>query len=65
MYFVGEEDVFPSILKKIDLPIIPHELCVDFLRKTKLGSRFNLHESSICGGGEIWKDTCKVTNMFK
>ncbi|KAB0805007.1 hypothetical protein PPYR_01977 [Photinus pyralis] len=49
----------PAILKKVDLPIVDRDTCQNRLRSTRLGSRFNLHESFICAGGELGKDTCK------
>ncbi|XP_073824528.1 phenoloxidase-activating factor 2 isoform X2 [Musca autumnalis] len=50
---------YQVILKKIDLPIVPHDKCQSNLRQTRLGLYFNLHESFICAGGEKGKDTCK------
>lgn len=47
------------ILKRIDLPIISRGACKRALRKTRLGSRYELDESFICAGGEIGKDTCR------
>jgi len=48
----GKEGKYQVILKKIDLPVVPFIPCQDNLRKTRLGKRFNLHESFICAGGE-------------
>ncbi|XP_073846509.1 phenoloxidase-activating factor 2-like [Musca autumnalis] len=50
---------YQAILKKVDLPIVPHATCQANLRQTRLGLRYNLHESFICAGGEKGKDTCK------
>ncbi|XP_044761176.1 phenoloxidase-activating factor 2-like [Coccinella septempunctata] len=55
----GKEGKYQVILKKIDLPIVPRDKCVDELRKTRLGKYFELHESFVCAGGEKGKDTCK------
>ena len=55
-FFSGKYQV---ILKKIELPIVPHAPCQESFRKTRLGKRFNLHQSFICAGGEPGKDTCK------
>ncbi|XP_021968004.1 phenoloxidase-activating factor 2 isoform X2 [Folsomia candida] len=55
----GAQGVYHSILKRVELPIIPRRDCQERLRGTKLGSKFHLHESFICAGGEIAKDTCK------
>ncbi|XP_050420347.1 phenoloxidase-activating factor 2-like [Adelges cooleyi] len=54
---VGHYNV--SILKKVELPIVPRDICENTLRGTRLGPRFRLHESFICAGGEEGKDTCK------
>lgn len=55
----GKEGNYQIILKKIELPIISREPCVQALRKTRLGQYFELDESFICAGGEPGKDTCK------
>lgn len=47
------------ILKKVDLPIVPHARCQEALRKTRLGVHFELDRSFICAGGQSGKDTCK------
>lgn len=46
----GKDGKYQVILKKIDLPIIPRTPCVERLRHTRLGHRFNLHASFICAG---------------
>lgn len=55
----GREGKYQVILKKIDLPIVPHATCQNNLRQTRLGLYFNLHDSFLCAGGEKGKDTCK------
>ncbi|XP_053690191.1 phenoloxidase-activating factor 2-like [Sabethes cyaneus] len=55
----GKSGTYQVILKKIDLPIVPSGQCQASLRTTRLGSKFLLHESFICAGGEQGKDTCK------
>jgi secreted trypsin-like serine protease len=56
----GENTELQSIpLKKVDVPIVDFQQCQDLLRKTRLGTSFNLHSSFICAGGEEGKDTCK------
>lgn len=47
------------ILKKIDVPIVNRDMCEKQLRKTRLQSRFQLHESFVCAGGELGKDACR------
>jgi hypothetical protein len=48
------------IMKKIELPTVPFDRCQDLLRQTRLGSRFNLHDSFMCAG-EKDKDACTGT----
>lgn len=48
----GKEGKYQVILKKIELPVVPFTPCQESLRKTRLGKRFNLHNSFICAGGE-------------
>lgn len=55
----GKEGKYQVILKKVDLPIVPHHRCQESLRQTRLGPYFNLHSSFVCAGGEPNKDTCK------
>ncbi|XP_046625131.1 phenoloxidase-activating factor 2-like isoform X1 [Neodiprion virginianus] len=55
----GKEGHYQVILKKIDLPVVPHGLCQTTLRTTRLGKYFQLDPSFICAGGEAGKDTCK------
>jgi plasma kallikrein len=45
-------------LKKLELPVVPLRNCQQQLRETKLGPRFQLHNSFICAGGEKDVDTC-------
>jgi hypothetical protein len=52
------------ILKKVDLPVVPRDTCVEALRTTRLGPYFKLHESFICAGGDQGKDTCKVIHTY-
>lgn len=46
----GKQGKYQVILKKVDLPIVPRQPCVERLRKTRLGLHFNLHSSFICAG---------------
>ncbi|KAK9878966.1 hypothetical protein WA026_003785 [Henosepilachna vigintioctopunctata] len=55
----GKEGKYQVIMKKIDLPIVPRDKCLDELRKTRLGKYFELHSSFVCAGGEKGRDTCK------
>jgi secreted trypsin-like serine protease len=55
----GKEGKYQVILKKIELPIVASPQCQAAFRTTRLGVRFNLHESFICAGGEKGKDTCR------
>lgn len=51
------KDFLQTIMKKIDLPIVPRQSCEKKLRSTRLGHYFNLHKSFICAGGELDKNT--------
>ncbi|KFB49751.1 hypothetical protein ZHAS_00017764 [Anopheles sinensis] len=55
----GKLGKYQVILKKIELPVMPHDECQKALRTTRLGRRFSLHSSFICAGGEKGRDTCK------
>ncbi|XP_032790304.2 phenoloxidase-activating factor 2 [Daphnia magna] len=55
----GQAGKYQHVLKKIELPLVPHPTCESSLRKTRLGQAFKLHESFVCAGGEPGKDTCK------
>lgn len=46
----GKDGVYQRILKRIELSIVPRELCIQQLRETKVGPDFQLHESFICAG---------------
>ena len=50
----------PSVLKKIELPIVQSDLCESSLKATRLGSFFRLHSSFICAGGEDEVNACQV-----
>jgi hypothetical protein len=56
----GQAGKYQHVLKKIELPLVPHATCQNSLRKTRLGQAFRLHESFVCAGGEPGRDTCKV-----
>ncbi|XP_059478438.1 phenoloxidase-activating factor 2 [Neocloeon triangulifer] len=55
----GKEGEYQVILKKVELPVVPRQQCLQSLRKTRLGQHFRLHNSFVCAGGEPGKDTCK------
>lgn len=55
----GEKGVYQNILKRVDLPVVPYEECLNRLRQTRLGPKFVLHESFLCAGGVPKQDTCK------
>lgn len=59
--FTGQEGRYQSILKRVDLPIVPRDQCEKAFQTTRLGSNFRLDDSFVCAGGEPKKDTCKVT----
>lgn len=47
-----------SIMKHIELPIVERQQCQEKLRTTRVGSRYRLHNSFICAGGEGGVDMC-------
>jgi kallikrein len=55
----GKEGHYQVILKRVELPVVPHDTCQNTLRTTRLGKYFKLDQSFICAGGEPGKDTCK------
>uniref|UniRef100_A0A2C9H4V7 Phenoloxidase-activating factor 2 n=1 Tax=Anopheles melas TaxID=34690 RepID=A0A2C9H4V7_9DIPT len=55
----GKEGKYQVILKKVELPVVPHTECQQSLRSTRLGKRFALHQSFLCAGGVAGKDTCR------
>lgn len=55
----GKEGKYQVILKRVELPVVPVNVCVQKLRNTRLGQYFQLHESFMCAGGELGRDTCK------
>lgn len=56
---MGKAGKFQSTLKKVELPIVPSDVCQDKLRLTRLGKYFRLHQSFVCAGGELGRDTCE------
>nr|CAD7456199.1 unnamed protein product [Timema tahoe] len=57
---LGTQETFQTPLKKVELPIVPHDECQKKLRTTRLGPFFKLHGSFICAGGESGRDTCQA-----
>ncbi|XP_041784738.1 phenoloxidase-activating factor 2-like [Anopheles merus] len=55
----GKAGKYQVILKKIELPVVPHANCQEALRTTRLGRRFALHQSFLCAGGVAGQDTCR------
>lgn len=50
---------YQKILRKVELPMVPHDECQTRLRRTRLGPFFKLHNSFVCAGGEEGRDTCQ------
>ncbi|XP_026821264.1 phenoloxidase-activating factor 2-like [Rhopalosiphum maidis] len=50
---------YQSVLKKVDLSLVPNDVCQQQLRTTRLGNYFRLHDSFICAGGIEGVDVCK------
>lgn len=53
-----------SILKKVEVPVVPRDKCMAALRRTRLGPKFVLDDSFMCAGGEEGKDTCRVRTII-
>ncbi|XP_034837976.1 phenoloxidase-activating factor 2-like isoform X2 [Maniola hyperantus] len=49
---------YANLLKKITLPLVSGDDCQRRYRNTRLGSRYTLHRSLTCAGGEALVDTC-------
>lgn len=49
-----------AIMKRVELLILPNDSCEAQLKKTRLGTRFVLHNSFICGGGDENLNTCNA-----
>ena len=47
-----------AVLKKIQVPLVSFLTCQSQLQAARLGSRFRLHESFLCAGGEAGRDAC-------
>ncbi|XP_045456921.1 phenoloxidase-activating factor 2-like [Melitaea cinxia] len=52
------EKKYPTVLKKLKLPIVDGNKCQNQYRNSRLGSYYNLHKSFICAGGVPNVDTC-------
>lgn len=55
----GREGKWSVILKRIPLPIVPRQTCENELQRTRLGSKFRLHQTFVCAGGQAGVDTCQ------
>lgn len=60
----GQHNRYQTILKKVELPIVPNDECQKRLRNTRLGTYFELDNSFICAGGEKGVDACHVSLTF-
>ena len=50
------------ILKEVWMSVVEHGACQEQLRRTRLGSFFQLdQESFICAGGQVDRDMCTVS----
>ncbi|XP_045495608.1 uncharacterized protein LOC123694260 isoform X2 [Colias croceus] len=55
----GSNGKYQNILKEVDVPVLPHGLCQQQLRQTRLGYNYELNPGFVCAGGEEGKDACK------
>lgn len=54
----GKQGKHQTILKRVELPVVPNNQCETSFRNTPNGKNFKLHHSFICAGGELGQDTC-------
>ncbi|XP_055528994.1 phenoloxidase-activating factor 2-like [Wyeomyia smithii] len=47
-----------NILRRVEVPVVPHGPCQSAFQSTRLGSGFKLHDSYTCAGGEENVDVC-------
>ncbi|XP_065089032.1 phenoloxidase-activating factor 2 [Ochlerotatus camptorhynchus] len=55
----GKSGRYSVIMKKVPLPIVDSSTCERQLQATRLTTRFRLHQTFICAGGEQGVDTCE------
>ncbi|XP_058831215.1 phenoloxidase-activating factor 2-like isoform X1 [Topomyia yanbarensis] len=55
----GKAGRYSVIMKKVPLPLLESSTCERQLQGTRLTSRFRLHQTFICAGGERGVDTCE------
>lgn len=48
--FFGKEGIYQVFMKKVELPVVPANTCVEQLRQTRLGEDFELHDGFLCAG---------------
>lgn len=53
-----EQGQTQNILRRLEVPIVPHNKCQDSFRSTRLGPYFILDQSYMCAGGEENVDAC-------
>ncbi|XP_041781887.1 phenoloxidase-activating factor 2-like [Anopheles merus] len=55
----GKEGKYQVILKKVELPVVPHATCQETMRSQRVGNRFVLDQSFLCAGGVAEQDMCR------
>lgn len=55
----GKQGRYSVIMKKVPLPLVDSSSCERQLQNTRLTTRFRLHPTFICAGGERGVDTCE------
>lgn len=53
-----EEGRLQNILRRVEVPVVPHDQCQQAFRSTRLGPFFVLDKSYMCAGGEENVDVC-------
>uniref|UniRef100_A0A2C9H4V4 Phenoloxidase-activating factor 2 n=1 Tax=Anopheles melas TaxID=34690 RepID=A0A2C9H4V4_9DIPT len=55
----SKEGKYHVILKKVELPVVPHATCQETMRSQRVGNRFVLDQSFLCAGGVAGQDMCR------
>lgn len=55
----GKQGKWSVILKSVPLPMVDVQVCQNELQKTRLSSKFRLHPTFVCAGGQEGVDTCQ------
>merc|ERR1711872_898862 len=54
----GDSGEYQTILQQVTVPMVNAYTCQKALSRNRLGSKFHLHRSFVCAGGNAGDDTC-------